>query len=411
MTKHNYAIGLDIGTSKIAVCVGQVNDSQQIQIIGVGQSPSEGIKQGMITDLERATKSITRAVEEAEKIAGINITEVSLGVGGGHIRSQHSRGVIAISRSDKEITAKDVERVIDQARAIPVPLEQEVIDVLPQRYIIDDQDGIVDPVGMCGIRLETEVLIVSGGIAAIQNMVRCVNRAGLKISNLVVGTLASSSSVILSDEKELGVALVDIGGGKTDVAIFIEGNIRYLSSINVGGELISKDIAFGLRTSFKEAEEIKKKYGWAKREQITGTEEITITGIGRKEERKIPIEALVEIIEPRVEEILAIIGKEIKKSNLADYIPSGVVCTGGTALLRGLEQCGESIIGMPLRIGLPEKNSGLKQNEQHPGLSLGLGLIQLALNEELESGFYPRRGKSKFFEPFKRWKEWLNDIF
>lgn len=411
MTKHNYAVGLDIGTSKIAVCVGQVSEAQQIQIIGVGQSPSEGIKHGMITDLERATKSISRAVEEAEKVAGVDITEVSLGVGGGHIRSQPSRGVIAISRSDKEITAKDVERVIEQARAIPVPLEQEVIDVLPQRYIIDDQDGIVDPVGMCGIRLETEVLIVSGGIAAIQNMVRCVNRAGLKISNLVVGSLASSSSVILNDEKELGVALVDIGGGKTDIAIFMEGNIRYLSSINVGGELISKDIAFGLRTSFKEAEEIKKKYGWAKREQITGTGEITIAGIGRKEERKISMETLVEIIEPRVEEILAIVGKEIQKSNLADYIPSGVVCTGGTSLLRGLEQCGESIIGMPWRIGQPEKNSGLKQNEQHPGLSLGLGLIQLALNEKLESGAYVRRGKSKLFEPLKRWKEWLNDIF
>ncbi|MDD5491349.1 MAG: cell division protein FtsA, partial [bacterium] len=325
MGKNNFVVGLDVGTSKVSVCIGQLNDNDQIQIIGTGQAVSEGVKQGMITDLERATKSVSKAIEEAEKVSGLDISEVSLGVGGSHIKSQHSRGVIAISRTDKEITPKDVERVIDQARAIPVPLEQEVIDVLPQRYIIDDQDGIVDPIGMSGIRLETEVLIISGGVAAIQNMVKVVNKAGLRIKDLVVGSLAVSSSVLLKDEKELGVALVDIGGGKTDIAVFIEGNIRYLGSLPVGGELISKDIAFGLRTSFKEAEEIKKQYGWAKRDLITNAGEISVTGIGRREARKVPVEALVEMIEPRIEEILNIINKEIQKSNLAELIPSGLI--------------------------------------------------------------------------------------
>ncbi|MDD5131325.1 MAG: cell division protein FtsA [bacterium] len=411
MGKNNFVVGLDVGTSKVSACIGQLNDNDQIQIIGIGQAVSEGVKQGMITDLERATKAVSKAIEEAEKISGVDISEVSLGVGGSHIKSQHSRGVIAISRTDKEITPKDVERVIDQARAIPVPLEQEVIDVLPQRYIIDDQDGIVDPIGMSGIRLETEVLIISGGVAAIQNMVKVVNKAGLRIKDLVVGSLAVSSSVLLKDEKELGVALVDIGGGKTDIAVFIEGNIRYLGSLPVGGELISKDIAFGLRTSFKEAEEIKKEYGWAKRDLITNAGEISVTGIGRREARKVPVEALVEIIEPRMEEILNIINKEIQKSNLAELIPSGLILTGGASQLRGLEQYAEQVFGMPTRIGAPQEMLGMSSQSQNSGAALSMGLVQLSLQEAMESGHYYKKGKTKLFEPIERWKHWLEDIF
>lgn len=411
MGKNNFVVGLDVGTSKISACIGQLNDNDQIQIIGVGQAVSEGVKQGMITDLERATKAVSKAIEEAEKISGLDISEVSLGVGGSHIKSQHSRGVIAISRTDKEITPKDVERVIDQARAIPVPLEQEVIDVLPQRYIIDDQDGIIDPIGMSGIRLETEVLIISGGVAAIQNMVKVVNKAGLRIKDLVVGSLAVSSSVLLKDEKELGVALVDIGGGKTDIAVFIEGNIRYLGSLPVGGELISKDIAFGLRTSFKEAEEIKKQYGWAKRELITNAGEISVTGIGRREARKVPVEALVEIIEPRMEEILNIINREIQKSNLADLIPSGLIITGGASQLRGLEQFAEQVFGMPTRVGTPQDMLGMSAQSQNSGLALSMGLVQLSLQESMSSGRSYKKGKTKLFEPLERWKHWLEDIF
>ncbi len=411
MGKNNFVVGLDVGTSKISACIGQLNDNDQIQIIGVGQAVSEGVKQGMITDLERATKAVSKAIEEAEKISGLDISEVSLGVGGSHIKSQHSRGVIAISRTDKEITPKDVERVIDQARAIPVPLEQEIIDVLPQRYIIDDQDGIIDPIGMSGIRLETEVLIISGGVAAIQNMVKVVNKAGLRIKDLVVGSLAVSSSVLLKDEKELGVALVDIGGGKTDIAVFIEGNIRYLGSLPVGGELISKDIAFGLRTSFKEAEEIKKQYGWAKRELITNAGEISVAGIGRREARKVPVEALVEIIEPRMEEILNIINREIQKSNLADLIPSGLIITGGASQLRGLEQFAEQVFGMPTRVGTPQDMLGMSAQSQNSGLALSMGLVQLSLQESMSSGRYYKKGKTKLFEPLERWKHWLEDIF
>ena len=411
MGKNNFVVGLDVGTSKVSACIGQLNDNDQIQIIGIGQAVSEGVKQGMITDLERATKAVSKAIEEAEKISGVDISEVSLGVGGSHIKSQHSRGVIAISRTDKEITPKDVERVIDQARAIPVPLEQEVIDVLPQRYIIDDQDGIVDPIGMSGIRLETEVLIISGGVAAIQNMVKVVNKAGLRIKDLVVGSLAVSSSVLLKDEKELGVALVDIGGGKTDIAVFIEGNIRYLGSLPVGGELISKDIAFGLRTSFKEAEEIKKEYGWAKRDLITNAGEISVTGIGRREARKVPVEALVEIIEPRMEEILNIINKEIQKSNLAELIPSGLILTGGASQLRGLEQYAEQVFGIPTRIGAPQEMLGMSSQSQNSGAALSMGLVQLSLQEAMESGHYYKKGKTKLFEPIERWKHWLEDIF
>lgn len=408
MAKTNYVVGLDVGSSKVSACIGQLNDNNQIQIIGIGQTPSEGVKHGTITDLERATKSIERALEEAEKMAGVEVNEVSLGIGGSHIKSQHSRGVIAISRTDKEITEKDVDRVIDQARAIPIPLEQELIDVLPQKYIIDDQDGILDPVGMSGIRLETEVLIISGSTAAIKNMIKCVGNAGYRIKDMAVGSLAASSSVILKDEKELGVALVDIGGGKSDIAIFIEGNIRYLGSVPVGGELISKDIAFGLRTSLKEAEEIKKNHGWARRDLITNGGEVSITGIGKKDIRKVPVEALVEIIEPRMEEVLGIIAKEIQKSGFTDLIPGGVVITGGASQLRGLEQSAEQIFGMPVRIGAPIEIAGMAQNAPDPGLALSIGLVQLALNEEIEHRG-PKAAKS--FALIGNLKEWLEDIF
>ncbi len=411
MAKNNYVVGLDVGTSKVSVCIGQLNDNNQIQLIAVGQAPSEGVKHGMITDLERATKAIGKAVAEAEKISGLDIDEVSLGVGGSHIKSQHSRGVIAISRTDKEITEKDVERVIDQARAVPIPLEQELVDVLPQRYIIDDQEGIVDPVGMSGIRLETEVLIITGGTAAIKNMIKCVTGAGFRIKDLVVGSLAASSSVILKEEKELGVALVDIGGGKTDIAIFVEGNIRYLGSVPVGGDLISKDLAFGLRTSFKEAEEIKKTHGWARRDLIPSKTEISVTGIGKKEPRQVPVDSVVEMIEPRIEEMLGIIGKEIQKSGFTDLIPSGVVITGGASQLRGLEQCAEQIFGMPTRVGWPQDILGLAQNSQDPGLALSVGLVQLALNEEIRSGSYSGASASSLGKVFKRWTKWLEDIF
>lgn len=408
MAKTSYVVGLDVGSSKTCAVVGQNNEKGQIEIIGMGSVASTGLRKGVVSNLENTVADIEKAIDEAERVADLEIDSVFLGIGGSHIRCQRSRGVIAISRSDKEITPTDVQRVIDQARAIPIPLEQEVMHVLPQKFIIDDQDGITDPVGMSGIRLETEVLIITGGVAAIQNMVKCVNKAGLRVNDIVLGSLATSEAVILPDEKELGVVLIDVGGGKVDLVIFNEGNLGYTSSLAIGGNLITKDISFGLRTAFSEAEEIKKNYGWALKDLVQDLEEIPVKSVAKKEVKKISPQALADIIEPRVEEMLSLISREIQKSGFANLIPAGVVLTGGTGLLLGIDQFAERIFNMPVRIGIPHGVVGLSEAVNSPLYALSVGLVEYALKEE--TGRYGKRLR-RVDNVFTRVREWIEDIF
>ena len=382
MGRNKFIAGLDIGTSKIAAIIGTVNEGLKLEIMGFATAPSEGIREGIVVNLDKTVKSIERAVEEAEKQANVNVESLYVGIGGGCVRSQPSKGVIAISRSDTEITSRDVNRVIEQARAIPLPLEQEVIHVLPQRFIIDDQHGILDPLGMNGIRLETEVFIVSGTSTFLQNMIRCVNRAGFRIESLIFGPLASSEAVLLPDERSLGVVLVDIGAGKSDISIFIENGLSYTASIPYGGDSITKDIAYGLKTSIREAEELKKRSGCASVDMVKEKETITVSSVSRRDSRRVARRSLNEIIEPRIEEILGLISTEIQKSGYAELLPAGVVMTGGTSMMNGMEDFAKEILGLDVRVGIPCNVENLSDELMDPTYALGIGLIQKAFNDE-----------------------------
>ncbi len=409
MGKNKFIAGLDIGTSKICAIIGQRNENGQIEIIGAGIVPSTGLRKGVVVNLDKTIRSIEQAIEEAEKQANVNVESVYVSVGSGYIRSQPSRGVIAISRSDKDITSGDVGRVINQARAVPLPLEQEVIHVIPQRFIIDDQNGISDPVGMSGIRLETDVFIVTGTSTFLQNVVKCVNRGGFKIESLIFGPLASSEAVLLSDEKELGIALVDIGGGKADIAVFIEGCLCYTGSLPLGGNLITKDIAFGLRTSLTEAEEIKRNYGCAFVDLVKETEKISVKGVGNRDIRKITRRSLSEIIEPRIEEILELINTEIQKSGYADLLPAGVVITGGTSLMEGILPFAEQILNLPVRKGCPNNFVGSYKELDSPAYAVSVGLIRYGIDEQSAPYKFmsPKGGRfiNRIVKPVKTWVE------
>jgi cell division protein FtsA len=408
MAKTRFIAGLDIGTSKVCAIIGHNNEQGEMEILGEGTVPSTGINKGVVANLESTIKSIEKAVALAEEKAGVDVDSLYVSVGGGYIKSQPSRGVIAISRSDKEITKGDVSQVIEQARAIPLPLEQEVIHVIPQKFLIDDQNGISDPVGMSGVRLETEVFIVTGTGTFLQNLIKCVNRAGFKIDDLVFGPLAASKVVPFSDEKELGVAVVDIGGGKADIVIFIEGRLCYTGSLPLGGSIITKDIAYGLRTSLAEAEEIKKNYGCAWMDLVKETEKISVTGVGNRETKKISRRSLSEIIEPRVEEILELINTEIQKSGYVDLLPAGIVMTGGTSQMEGIRQFAEQILHLPVRIGGPNNIPGLSEELTNPVYSVAVGLIKHGLEEQSGIHFIRTTGArsiDKLINPFKKWIE------
>lgn len=412
MAKNKFIAGLDIGTSKVCAIIGQANEQKEMEILGVGTAPSTGINKGVVANLESTIKSIERAVGEAEEKANVNVESVYVGVGGGYIKSQPSRGVIAISRSDKEITTSDVSQVIDQARAVPLPLEQEVIHVIPQKFIIDDQNGISDPVGMSGVRLETEVFIVTGIGTFLQNLIKCVNRAGFRVENLVFGSLAASEVVLLPDEKELGVVLVDIGGGKVDIALFSEGRLCYTGSLPLGGYLITKDIAFGLRTSIAEAEEIKKTYGCAWVDLVKETEKISVTGVGNRETRKITRRSLSEIIEPRIEEILELINTEIQKSGYVDLLPAGIVMTGGTSLIEGIRPFAEQILHLPVRIAAPQNILGLSEELSTPAYSVSVGLIKHGIGEQSATyKFISQKSKTLFNKLIRPVKTWVDEVF
>lgn len=401
MGKENLIVGLDIGTTKIAAIIAELQESGEPKIVGIGTSRSEGLKRGVVINLEKTVESITKAVEDAELMAGIKVNSVFAGIAGDHIRSINSRGVIAISRSGHEIVPSDVERVINAAKTVALPMDREIIHVLPQEYTVDDQSGIKDPIGMSGVRLEVEVHIVTGAVTSAQNIYRSVRKAGLEVCDFVLQSLASSYALLTPDEEELGVALIDLGGGTTDIAIFHEGSIRHTAVIGVGGKNVTNDIAIGLRTSVQQAEEIKKSYGCALSALVDSDEMIKVPGLGGGDEKDISRSVLAAIIEPRAEEILSLILREMKKTNYSNLLAAGVVLTGGGSLLEGMTDLAEQIFDMPVKKGIPQGFSGLVDIVSTPIHSTGVGLI-LYGSEQLGDG--KSKGLSKEKGLFRRMK-------
>ena len=413
--KENIIVGLDIGTTKICAIVGNVTD-EGIDIVGIGTSPSRGLRKGVVINIESTVASIRKAVEEAELMAGCEIKSVYAGIAGGHIKGFNSQGIIAIK--NREVSTDDVKRVIDAAKAIAIPMDREVIHILPQEFIIDDQDGIREPLGMSGVRLEARVHIVTGAVASAQNIIKSCNRAGLDVADIVLEQLASAEAVLSAEEKELGVALIDIGGGTTDIAIFIDGAIKHTAVLALGGNQMTSDIAVGLRTPMAEAEKIKQKYGCCLSSLVGKDETIEVPSVGGRKPRVLSRQLLAEILEPRVQEIFDLVNREIVKSGYEDAIASGVVITGGSTILEGMPELAEQVFNLPVRRGVPSNIGGLTDVVNSPVYATGVGLVVYgSKNSAPEVAFqaHPTRGggsdESIFRRVARRMKEWFGEFF
>ncbi len=404
--KENLIVGLDIGTTKICTVVGEVSRNE-INIIGIGTHPSIGLRKGVVVNIESTVESIKKAVEEAELMAGCEISSVYAGIAGGHITGYNSRGIIAIKGS--EITEHDVERVVDQARAVAIPMDREVIHVLPQEFIVDDQAGIQNPVGMAGIRLEAKIHIVTGAVTSAHNIVKCANRTGLDVCDIVLESLASGEAVLTEEEKELGAALLDMGGGTTDLAIFSGKNIKHTFVLSLGGNNLTNDIAIGLRAPIAEAEKIKKKYGSCIARNISTDETIEVPGMGGRKPKKLSRQILGEILEPRVEEILSLIKREIYRAGMENLIASGLVLTGGGALLQDVTEVAEAILDVPSRLGKPMGISGLVDVVNNPMYATGVGLVIYGARNQTEKKFRIRDANI-FNSIMAQMKKWFKDV-
>ena len=371
--EKNLIVGLDIGTSKVVAIVGEVNAEGTVEVIGIGSHPSRGLKKGVVVNIESTVQSIQRAVEEAELMAGCQIHSVYAGIAGSHIQSINSHGIVAIR--DKEVLTSDVDRVIDAARAVAIPADQQILHILPQEFIIDSQEGIREPVGMSGVRLEAKVHLVAGAVSAAQNIIKCVRRCGLEVEDIILEQLASSHSVLTEDEKELGVCLVDIGGGTTDMAIFTEGAIRHTAVIPIAGDQVTNDIAVALRTPTQHAEEIKVKYACALQQLATSEETIEVPSVGDRAPRRLARQTLAEVVEPRYEELFNLVQAELRRSGFEDLCAAGVVVTGGSAKMEGAVDLAEEVFHMPVRLGLPQGVSGLVDVVRNPIHATGVGLL------------------------------------
>ena len=399
-------VGLDIGTTKICAVVGEASGGD-INIIGIGTHPSIGLRKGVVVNIESTVDSIKKAVEEAELMAGCEISSVYAGIAGGHITGFNSRGIVAIKGS--EITENDVQRVIDAARAVAIPMDREVIHVLPQEFIVDDEAGIQNPVGMAGVRLEAKIHIVTGAVTSAHNIVKCANRSGLDVCDIVLESLASGEAVLTEEEKQLGTALLDLGGGTTDLAIFSGENIKHTFVLALGGNNLTNDIAVGLRAPQAEAEKIKKKYGSCLSRNISEDESIEVPGMGGREARKLPRQILGEILEPRMEEIFELTYREIYRAGMENIIPSGVVLTGGTALLDGVADVAESVFNLPCRLGKPQGIKGLVDVVNNPMYATGVGLVLYGARNQDEKKFRIR-DNNIFNRVMTRMKKWFHDV-
>lgn len=404
-------VGLDIGTTKISCIIAEQKAAGEMTIVGIGNAPSEGLRRGVVVDLEKTVGSIQRAVDEAERMAGVSVKGVTAGIAGDHIRSINSRGVIAVSRKDNEIGQADVDRVVEAAKAIAIPMDREIIHVIPQEFVVDDQDGIKDPVGMSGVRLEAEVHIITGAVTSAKNICRSIQRAGLKVQDLVLEPLASSHAVLGRDERDLGVVLLDIGGGTTDVAVFFDGSIRHTAIIPVGGANVTNDIAIGLRTPIDKAEQIKIAHGCAVANLVSSSDGVMVSGVGGRADREISRHVLASMIEPRMEEIFALANREVKKNHFAELLGGGVVLTGGTSLMPGIVDLAEMVFEMPVRLGVPEGLGGLGQSVADPRYATGVGLVlHAALGEGGEVTSSDKRvngDRRNVFDP----RRWFSDLF
>jgi len=406
--EKNLIVGLDIGTSKVVAIVGEITPENEIEIIGLGSHPSRGLKKGVVVNIESTVQSIQRAVEEAELMAGCQIHSVYAGIAGSHVRSLNSHGIVAIR--DKEVTPYDVERVIDAARAVAIPADQKILHILPQEFIIDDQESIREPVGMSGVRLEAKVHMVTGAVSAAQNIIKCVRRCGLEVDDIILEQLASSHSVLTDDEKELGVCLVDIGGGTTDIAVFTEGAIRHTAVIPIAGDQVTNDIAVALRTPTQHAEEIKIKYACALTQLASVEETIEVPSVGDRPDRRLARQTLAEVVEPRYEELFTLIQAELRRSGFEDLCAAGVVITGGSSKMEGAVELAEEIFHMPVRLGIPQYISGLVDVVRNPVYSTGVGLLLFGYQNRAMRETEARMG-SGFRGVLRRMKSWFQGNF
>jgi len=407
-TDKKMIVGLDIGTSKVVCIVGEINAEGEIDIIGIGHNPSRGLKKGVVVNIESTVYSIQRAVEEAELMAGCHVHSVYAGIAGSHIKSLNSHGIVAIR--DREVNHADVERVIDAARAVAIPADEKILHVLPQEFIIDNQEGIREPIGMSGVRLEARVHLVTGGVSAAQNIIKCVRRCGLEVDDIILEQLASSHSVLSDDEKELGICLIDIGGGTTDIAIFTEGAIRHTAVIPIAGDQVTNDIAVALRTPTKKAEEIKKQYACCLMQLANPDETIEVPGVGDRPPRQLARQTLAEVVQPRYEELFILIQAELRRSGFEDLIAAGVVLTGGTSKMEGVIELAEEIFHMPVRLGLPKGVNGLVDVISNPIYATGVGLLQFGQNNR-GHGVAELTENSGIAGVFERMKSWFQGNF
>jgi cell division protein FtsA len=401
-------VGLDIGTSKIAVIVAEVKPEGGFDIIGMGSHPSRGLKKGVVVNIETTVNAIQRALEEAELMADCKIRDVYTGIAGSHIRSFNSQGMVAIK--DKEVAQMDIDRVIETAKAVQIPNDQQILHILNQEFIIDGQEDVREPLGMSGVRLEVRVHIVTGAVSAAQNIIKCVRRCGLEVRDLILQPLASAMAVVSEDEKDLGVCLVDMGGGTTDMAVFTHGSIRHTAVIPIAGDQITNDIAMALRTPTKDADEIKIKHGCALSQLADPQEMIEVPGVGDRESRQLSRKTLAEVIEPRVEELYSLVQSELRRSGYEELLSSGIVITGGSSAMRGMVELGEEIFHMPVRIGQPHYSGGLAEVVRNPRYSTAVGLLLAGMQQHRQQQI-ARMQIGSFQQVLERMKSWFAGNF
>jgi cell division protein FtsA len=406
MPRPTYIVAFDVGTRKVVCLIGELTEDRKVEIIGIGTADSHGLRKGVVVDIDGTTAAIKKAQEEAELMAGVEIESSFFGISGAHIKSFNSRGVIAVSGKNRTITREDVKRVVDQSKAIPIPPDRDILHIIPQEFIVDDQDGIKDPVGMSGIKLEVNVHIVTAALTSLQNLKNCIQKAGIGIQDIVLNQIAAAQAVLTVDERELGVGLVDIGAGTTEVAIFERGSLWYSSTIPLGGDNFTNDIAVGLRTPIPEAERIKKKFGCVAGPVVEEQETIEVPSVGKgRKPRVLSRQLLADIIEPRAEEIFRLVEADIKRIGYDKSLNSGIVLTGGTALLEGIEEVAEEIFDLPVRRGDPSGVSGLVDRVSTPDFATAVGLILHGYGVWQEKGLAGDRKKGAW----ARLKDWFRE--
>jgi len=404
----NLIVGLDIGTSKIVTIVAELLPEGTVKVIGLGQHVSRGLKKGVVVNIDSTMQAIQRSLEEAELMADCKINAVFTGIAGSHVKSLNSHGMVKIK--DAEVTQMDVDRVVETARAIALPADQQILHILTQEFIIDGQDDVREPLGMSGMKLEVKVHIVTGAVAAAQNIVKCIKRCGLEVSDLILQPLASSTAVLTEDEKELGVCLVDIGGGTTDIAVFKNGSIRHTAVIAIAGDQITNDIAVAFRTPTQSAEDIKVKHGFALRQLADAREIVEVPGVDGREARQLSVQTLAEVIEPRVVELYELVLQELRRSGMEEMIASGIVITGGSAMMRGMMELGEEIFHMPVRLGMPRYVGGLSEVVSNPRYATAVGLVLMG-KQQLERQLNGQMEMNSVTRVFDKMKSWFQGNF